>query len=297
MSKKKQILKNILITGATGNIGYEVIRYLTKGNTPNKIYAGVRNTEKAKHILNEFREIDYTQFDFENPDTFDKALDKADTLFLLRPPHISNIKKYFQPLIHTAKTKGINKIVFLSVQGADKSKIIPHNKIERLIKKTGIDHVFIRPGYFMQNLTTTLLNDIKNKRIIILPAGAGKFNWIDVRNIGEIAAIVLNNFQTYKNNAYDVTGYENLDFYTVVNMINKIIDDPVTYKSVNPVKFYFIKRRDGVSNGKTIVMLMLHMLPRFQKEPEISSFYQQVTGKKPNTLNEFLTREKETFQG
>src|SRR6056297_1384038 len=143
-----QQMSNILITGATGNIGFEVIRFLTKIDSSNRIIAGVRNIEKARNVFEDF-------------DTFDNALNGIDKIFLLRPPHISAIDKYFKPLIFKIKEKNITRIVFLSVQGAEKSKVIPHNKIERLIKEYGLDYVFLRPGYFMQNLTTTLLHDIR----------------------------------------------------------------------------------------------------------------------------------------
>ncbi len=42
-------------------------------------------------------------------------------------------------------------------------------------------------------------------------------------------------------------------------------------------------------------MILLHLLPRFQKEPIISDFYEKLTGKKPTTLKEFIEREKYKF--
>ena len=128
-------------------------------------------------------------FDFEQPDTFDNALKAIDTIFLLRPPHIDDIEKYFRPLIQKIKEHNVKELVFLSVQGAEKSKVIPHNKIERLIQEYKLDYVFLRPSYFMQNLTTTLLDDIKTKRQVILPSGKAKFNWIDIENIAETSAV------------------------------------------------------------------------------------------------------------
>jgi len=47
-------MRNILITGATGNIGFEVIRFLTMLDSSNRIIAGVRNIEKAKNIFKDF---------------------------------------------------------------------------------------------------------------------------------------------------------------------------------------------------------------------------------------------------
>ena len=218
-----------------------------------------------------------------------------DKIFLLRPPHISDIDECFKPLILKIKENCIEQIVFLSVQGAERSRLIPHNKIERLIYESGLDFVFLRPSYFMQNLTTTLIGDIQTKREIILPSGKAKFNWLDVENIGEAGAILLDKFDDYKGQRIEITGLENENFENVTILINKSIDNPIEYKNVNPFRFYRIKRREGMEKGIIIVMILLHFLPRFQKEPRISDFYQRLTGKKPTDLRTFIDRERKQF--
>ena len=289
-------MKKILITGATGNVGFEVIRFLEKNGTPNTIIAGVRSIERAKKIFKDFPKTELVNFDFEQPETFDNALKGIDTIFLLRPPHISDIEKYFRPLIQKIKEHNVNEIVFLSVQGAEKSKVIPHNKIERLIQEFKLDYVFLRPAYFMQNLTTTLLDDIKTKRQIILPSGKAKFNWIDIENIGETCSVLLNEFSDYRNRAIELTGKENINFFKVVDLINASINRPIRFTSVSPFEFYKIKKKEGMIIGMIIVMIMLHFLPRFQKEPVISDNYEKITEQKPTGLSEFIEREKLKFE-
>ena len=287
-------MKNILITGATGNIGREVIRFLYENNTTNQIIAGVRNIEKARKEFEDYPLLQYTVFDFEHAVTFENALLNIDSIFLLRPPHISDIS-YFDPLVKKLKEKGINQVVFLSVQGAEKSKVIPHNKIEALITASGINYIFLRPSYFMQNLTTTLLNDIRRKGKIILPAGKAKFNWIDIENIGEVAAHLLNDFENYQNRVIELTGYENKDFYDVSEIMSTVTGIVIRFDNTSLLKFYRIKKREGLTPGFILVMMMLHFLPRFQKEPVVSEFYEQLTGKNPTTLNDFVKRECQTF--
>lgn len=289
-------MSNVLVTGATGNTGFEVIRFLFEIGTSNRVVAGVRNIEKAKCVFNDYPQLDYIHFDFEDFDTFDNALTGIDKVFLLRPPHISDVDKYFKPLISAIKKNSVSGIVFLSVQGAEKSKVIPHNKIERLIQEYKLDYIFLRPSYFMQNLTTTLASGIQTKRQIILPSAKAKFNWIDIENIGEAGAILLSKFEDYKNEAYEITGLENESYVKVTSLINQVIENPIRYRSVNPVKFYRIKKREGVEKGMIVVMLLLHLLPRFQKEPDISGFYEQLTGKKPTDLETFIKREQKFFE-
>ncbi len=288
-------MKTILITGATGNIGMEVIHYLSELNSDTEILAAVRNIEKAKKTFKNYPALHYRKFDFENEETFSEAFNQVDMLFLLRPPHISDVE-VFRPLLQAAHNKGIKNIVFLSVQGAEKSKVIPHNKIERLILELPFNYIFVRPSYFMQNLTTTLLPEIINKQCITLPSGKAKFNWIDVKNIGEASANLMLKFDNNKNQAHEITGTENKSFGEVTALMSKILDQKIAFHAVNPVRFYFRKKKEGVESGFALVMTILHFLPRFQAEPRISDNYQKLTGKFPTRLQEFVEREKEIIR-
>lgn len=289
-------MKRILITGATGNVGRQVIRFLSKQPTNYQIVAAVRDIEKAARSLQDYPKIHYALFDFERPTTFASALQHIDSVFLLRPPQLADVDQYFKPLIEELANKHVQKVIFLSVQGVERSKVIPHHKIETLIKATSLDYIFLRPSYFMQNLTTTLYKDIQSDRQIVLPAGEAKFNWVDVENIGETAAILFDRFETYKNKAFDLTGYENKSFSQAVQTINQVLDRPIRYKNMNPFRFFFKKKKEGVATGMIIVLILLHFLPRFQKEPPISTFYEDLTGKQPNDLETFAKREKAVLE-
>lgn len=288
-------MKRILITGATGNVGSKIIDYLTAQASGTEIIAAVRNMEQGKNKLKAYPHLSFRSFDFENADTFPTAFSNIDVLFLLRPPHISKVDQFFRPLCNAAKDSGIKKIVFLSVQGVEKSKVIPHHKIESLIQELGFSYIFVRPSYFMQNLTTTLLPEIVHEKRIVLPAGKAKFNWVDVENIGEASAALLLNFDQHQNQAYEITGTENKNFGAVANLMTEIIGEKISYKSIHPLCFYLRKRKEGLNKGFAVVMTILHFLPRFQKEPAVSDHYKLLTNKPPTTLASFLTREKEKF--
>lgn len=294
MQRLPDSVKRILIIGATGHVGMEVIKSHYQQDTNSVLIAAVRDVEKARLLFKQFPLLEFVHFDFEDASTFDTALNAIDTVFLLRPPHISDVKKYFNPLLKRMKEKKVTEVLFLSVQGAEKSTLIPHNKIEKLIKKYQFRYIFLRPGYFMQNLTTTLAGDIQ-KQQIILPAGKAKFNWIDVCNIGEASSILLDRFNEFKNGTLIITGYENENFEFVISLINKLCNTNLVYTSVNPFSFFIRKKQEGLPIGLVLVKTLLHYLPRFNNEPEISNFYEQLTGKLPTTLEEFIERERAFF--
>lgn len=152
--------QNILITGASGNVGQVILRHLPD-QMSHRIYRATRDPEPRDQEL---------FFDFLKPGESQASLRNIDLLFLLRPPAISQVKKYFAPIIEAAVEEKVKHIFFLSVQGAEGTSFIPHARIERLILESGIPYTFFRPSYFMQNLTTTLLDDIRHGRIF-LPAG------------------------------------------------------------------------------------------------------------------------------
>jgi uncharacterized protein YbjT (DUF2867 family) len=148
----------------------------------------------------------------------------------------------------------------------------------------------------MQNLTTTLLADIREKRQIALPAGSAAFNWVDVDNVAEACALLLQKFDAYSNQAITLTGSEQLNFGEVAKLFRELLDLPVEYLTLNPISYFFRLRRQGVKAGKILVMILLHFSPRFQARPALSDWYRRLCGKEPTTLKKFLQREADVFR-
>ena len=112
----------VLVTGATGNVGTEVIRALFSRHLPFEVYAGVRQPAVRNAALDAIAtayhgNLYYTAFDFEQPALCEAALHHADFLFLLRPPALADVPKYFAPIIAAAVRGNIKHIVFLSSHG------------------------------------------------------------------------------------------------------------------------------------------------------------------------------------
>ena len=284
-------MKNVLITGATGNVGSEVLKYLTLLKSNLQINAGVRSADEDNQKLNNL-EIQIIRFDFQDSTSFKPALTDCDILFLLRLPQISDVKQFFKPLIEVAVFCSVKHIIFLSVQGVEKSRLIPHYKIEKLIVESKIPYAFLRPAYFMQNFTTTLRNDIVNNKKIFLPAGNAKFTLIDVADIGKVAAKIITETQNHTNKIYELTCEEKFTFEEMAEKLSEELNTSIKYESPTLLKFFLVKRKEKMPTMLIIVMMMLHYLPRFQKEPEISDWVKQITHCEAKTFEKFIIENK-----
>ena len=284
-------LSNILLTGATGNIGMAVIKAIQKQNNHLDIVAGVRDLEADSKKLAAYK-VSFEKFDFTDASTYKPALQNCDVLFLLRPPQITYTKKYFKPLVQAAKDNGVKHIIFLSVQGVEKSSIIPHHKIEKQIVASGIPYTFLRPAYFMQNFTTTLHNDLVNKGKIFLPAGNTKFTLVDVTDIGNVIAAILNDISLHHNKAYDLTSSIKLTFKEMAQKLSLGLGIYISYQSPTLLNFFFTKRREKLSTVYILVLIMLHYFPRFQKEPAVTDCIKKITGIEPLEFDQFINHNK-----
>jgi uncharacterized protein YbjT (DUF2867 family) len=281
----------VFVTGATGNVGQEVIKFLSL-NKNIQIKAGVRDLQKAERILSQSK-CDLVKFDFKNPDSFDKAIREGEVLFLLRPPEISEVKSTIKPLIKISKWHGIKHIIFLSVQGVEDQTFIPHYKIEQFIIESKIPYTFLRPAYFMQNFTTTLRYELQQNRRIFLPAGNTNFSLIDIRDIGSVTAHILQNLSLHEFKSYPLTSAEKLNFEEMADIITTETGITIDYQSPDLLKFIWVKRHQNMPLKMILVMIMLHYFPRFKKEPKISSCVKDITDKRPISFKEFVSKYKD----
>jgi len=177
----------ILVTGATGNIGRQVVEHLIKRGAD--VRALARDPSKANFPAG----VDVVQGDFLDVDSLRSAMSGVSTLFLLNAVVPD---EFTQALIalNVARSAGIERIVYLSVIHADVYVNVPHFSgkfgVERMIEQMDLKATILRPAYFIQN-------DLMVKDVITgygaytMPIGAKGLAMIDVRDIAEIAALEL----------------------------------------------------------------------------------------------------------
>ena len=268
-------MTHYFVTGATGTIGAKVLKYLQQQQK--EVYWGSRKRTTDKP--------GQRYFDFENHRSCSEALRDIDVLFLMRPPQLSD--QAIIPVIDNAVLQGVQHIVFMSVQGAENMPFIPHAKIEKHIQHRPIAYTFLRPGYFMENLTGALKTDVQTGTIY-LPAGKAHFAWTHGDDIALAAAKVMTQSNQHKAQAYTLTGKALLNFDEACACLRQY-DKSIRYKDSDWFSFY--KRRQSLGDSRNFILIMgaIHYLQRFQKTQLSPSLETLIQNERPvSTLIDFI---------
>lgn len=177
----------ILVTGATGNVGRQVVEHLVQRGAD--VRALVRDPSKASFPAG----VSVAKGDFLDVDSLRKAMSGVSTLFLLNAVVADEFTQALVAL-NVARSAGIERIVYLSVIHADVYVNVPHFAgkfgVERMIEQMGFQATILRPAYFIQN--DLMIEDvITGYGTYTMPIGAKGLAMIDVRDIAEIAALEL----------------------------------------------------------------------------------------------------------
>jgi uncharacterized protein YbjT (DUF2867 family) len=280
----------ILVIGALGNVGAEVVKHLL--GTGNKVRASDMSEEKIKARFGS--SVEAVRFDFTDPTTYEATFKGVEKMFLLRPPHITNIKRDMYPSIDAAKRAGVKHVVFLSLIGIENTTYVPHYKVETYLKEINLQTTFLRCSFFMQNLSTTHRKEIKERNEIFVPVGKAKTSFIDARDIGAVAAVALTQ-DGHANKNYDLTGSEALDYWQAAKILSDVLGREIQYKNPNPIYFLIETMRRGTPFMFAIVMTGLYTSTRFGMAEPITDEVKKLTGRKPISFKEFASDYKENW--
>jgi uncharacterized protein YbjT (DUF2867 family) len=277
----------ILVIGALGNVGEEVVMELLAKGKP--VRAADIDIEKIKEKFG--TDVEAVFFDFTNPKTYPPTFRGIEKMFLMRPPHLANIKRDMLPAIQAAREAGIQQVVFLSLIGIEKAKFVPHYKVEQALQELNFETSFLRCSFFMQNLNTTHRKEIQERNEIFVPVGNAKTSFVDVRDIGAVAATVLEN-ESLLNKHYDLTGSEALDYWQVAKIFSRALNREIAYRNPNPIYFFFESIRRGAKFGFALVTTGLYTSTRFGMADAVTDEVEKIIGRKPISFEQYIQEYK-----
>jgi uncharacterized protein YbjT (DUF2867 family) len=274
----------VLVTGATGTVGQFVRDALADRDCT--VRALVRSPDP-----NDPEEV---RFDFEKPETWGRAFEGGDRLFLVRPPAITRVGDFLLPAVDAAQRCGVDHVTLLSVLGAEKNPIIPHRRIEKHLETSGLDYTFLRASFFMQNFDEVHATDIRDHDELFVPARDGKTSFVDVRDISDVAAVTLTE-SGHRNRAYDVTGSEALDYTEAATVFSEVLGREITYPRPGAVAFARRWLGRGEPLGFVITMVGIYTTARLGLAGRVTDDVEQVLSRKPRSLREYVRDYKDNF--
>ncbi|MGP0090472.1 MAG: SDR family oxidoreductase [Xanthobacteraceae bacterium] len=285
----------ILVTGATGLNGSELIRRLSARGVP--VRALVRAPAKAA-ALAALPKVEIVEGDMARPQTLAAALRGVDRAMLISSS-VEAMLEVQSNFIDAAKSAGVKHVVKLS--GIMPEPDSPfrfarmHGEIERRLEASGLAFTHLRAGEFMPSYFRQVPS-ILAKGALFLPMEDARIASIDVGDIAEVAADVLTK-DGHEGKIYPLTGPEALTMAEVAEKLSAAVGKKITYINVAPEDARKAQLAAGVPPYTADALAELFAERRNGKEANVSPVITTVFGRRATRFDEFAVRHAAIFRG
>lgn len=278
----------ILVTGATGTVGSSVVRSLAQIKAD--FVAGVRDHVKAKDKLGAATPL--VKFDFADLSTYSTATQGVDRVFLVGPPLDYSLDKLLAPFIDYLKSKHIYRVVYLSAFGVDKivNELTFHKIVEEKLKADEFQLTVLRPTFYAQNFKNYEWDNITKYKITYTPSGTGKTAFVDIIDVGEVAAKALTE-NGHVGKDYILTGPESLSYYDAAALLSEVRKEPITYPSPTPEQYKETLKQAGAPDFIAPYMITVYSMILNNQVDYVSPVIPQLLGRPATPLKAVLLRE------
>lgn len=281
----------ILVTGALGNIGRQVVsRLLAAGRT---VRAADLDPERLASVFGD--RVESVRFDFTDPTTW-AAFTGVAELFLMRPPALSNIRRDMVPALEAARGAGVRHFVVLSLQGAERNRFVPHAAMEQWARHSGAEWTFVRPSFFMENLTGTHAPDIRDRDELLVPAGAGATSFVAAKDVAHVAAAALLEPSAHRNRAWTPTGPEALTYSQVAEILTQVLGRPIRYARPGALRYLrHAARTLQLPPAMVAVTTAIYTVARLGRAAGLTDDVATVTGHPPLSFRAWAEQHREIW--
>jgi uncharacterized protein YbjT (DUF2867 family) len=291
---KSEETSMILVTGATGANGSEIVKQLAAAGVPCR--AMVRNPDKATELR--LPGVEIVRGDFAEAASLDAALRGVNHAVLLSTfdPQQVELQGNF---IQAAQRAKVEHVVKLSALGANpNSKIMVgkwHGQIEQQLEKSGLGWTMLQPSFFMQNMRM-FADSIAQQGAFACPAGDGQMGMVDVRDIAAVAVKALTE-PGHMGKKYVVTGPEAISYGQIAEKLSAATGKSVQYVNVTPDDAKKNMLGMGLPAWFVDAMLELYGVVRGGYGAVVTKVVEQVTGQKPRNFEAFAREHARMFRG
>ena len=281
----------ILVTGATGSVGRELMAQLAeRGET-------VRAMTRRPQEIHVPPGAEAVYGDAEDAESLDAAFRGADAAFLMSAQPVGSAPgpTHDLALAAAARRAGVTRVVKLSVYDAGEGGTDPlarwHTEAEAAVTGSGLAYTLLRPGRFMTN-TLGWAQMIARGDTVYVPLSDLPTASIDPADIAAVAAAALTT-GAHDGAAYRLTGPEVLTPVEEIEIIAKELDRPL--HAVEPPAEAM---RSGMLRSGMSEEVVDAILTRMRENPPpavVLPTVEEVLGRPATPFAEWLSRNKERF--
>lgn len=279
-------MNRILITGASGTIGTQLVKTLRAQNVSFEILRSSPQPGGAARVAS-----------YADPDSLRGAFTGIDTLFVLLPL-VPNKLELAKHVAAAAKAAGVRHIVRSSGAGADPQAAFSlsrmQGEIDRVLEDSGIATTFLRPAGFMQNYTGYMAGMVKSGTIYGATADAPQ-SLIDVRDIAAVAANILTNPAPHAGKAYTLTGGEALTDSQRTAILSEVLGRSVSFVEVSREAGRASLQQMGLPSAVMEWLDSLNALVAAGHAAAISPDVQALLGRAPIGFRQFAQDSREVW--
>jgi uncharacterized protein YbjT (DUF2867 family) len=282
----------ILVTGASGNVGGEVLRQLIAAKQP--VRAMYRSqTEAAKAP----KGLETVVADFADPQSLAKALEGIEKLYLVCAP-VPDLVKLETNAVETAQKKKIKHIVLNSALGAGTfNASFPswHRQVEQALERSGIPYTIIRPNSFMQNIAAFYAPTIRSEGRFYAAMGSARNAFIDVR---DIAAFIVKTLTTSgsEKKIYELNGPEAVTYSELAARISAVSGRPIQYVDLPRAELGKAMLASGMPQWLVDALLELQRYYTEGGGGQVDAVVKNVIGREPIHLDQYLRENADAFK-
>jgi uncharacterized protein YbjT (DUF2867 family) len=282
----------ILVTGATGNNGSEIVKMLAAQNIPVRAMVrdafGTRGRARNRANAIALPNVEVVEADFNRPATLLSALSGVDRAFL-----VTNSSEHAEAqqlaFVDAAKQSGVAHIVKLSQFAAAADSPVRflryHAAVEAAIQASEMAYTFLRPNLFMQGLLN-FKSTIATQNAFYAAIGDAKVSIVDVRDIADVAIVALTE-SGHEGKIYNLTGSEALTHTEMAEHLSTALGRQITFTDIPPAVMREAVIGFGMPEWQADGLLEDYAHYRRNEASEIASGIQDATGKAPCRFADF----------
>jgi uncharacterized protein YbjT (DUF2867 family) len=281
----------LLVTGATGHVGVELVRELDAKNVKFRVL--VRDPARATALPERAERV---PGDLGQPATLGPAFDGADRLFLL----VTGIgADHTAHAIAAAQTAGVRHIVYLSSYAVIGDPMPAmgrwHHEREQMVGASGIPTTILRASGFMTN-TLDWLTTIREGGFVLDPTGPGRSAPIDPADIAAVAALALTE-DGHDGQQYAITGGESLTLAEQVGILAAAAGRTIEVRDVaTPAEAVRFRYPQGAPPALADALIEGFTQMRADTTGFRTDTVPRLLGRKPRTFADWCARHAGTFR-